>query len=122
MTTQETKPIPTPWQHGTTNGEWQTRIFLPLYSGGLQLIAEAFDNQGRCMDLARANAAYIVRACNAHDALVEALESAQKMLNYLQEIQLGDAPRGCGPEAIRIAQAHDMLKITAALALAQGEK
>lgn len=71
-------------------------------------------------DCTKEDAADVLSKLNAHDALVEALEAAQTMLNYLHDIQLGDGLRGCGSEAIRIVHAHDMLKISAALALAKG--
>lgn len=92
-------------QNAPTTGPWTLdgkMIFAPRIGG---LIAQTYDNAGTGSDkCAKANAAFIVRACNSHAALVEALES---VLAALDEAN-GD-PRH--PEAI---------KARAALAQAKG--
>jgi len=77
-----TKHTPTPWSaaismDGRHNG---FSILAPWDCDGNEpyhpLIAKTFHNHGHCdMETSRANAAYIVKAVNAHEALVEALEN-----------------------------------------------
>ena len=63
--------------------------------------------------LEAANAAFIVRACNAHDALVAALDAARSVIEDFVEIAPRDDP--CTEERAIHAQA------LAALKLAKGE-
>lgn len=67
-----------------------------------------------------ANAEHIVRACNAHNDLIAALRDAQACIRELLDLQLGDAARGCGPEAIRIEFAGRCCAISAAIGKAAG--
>lgn len=85
--------------------------------GSDKFIIGCFDPRETVIDAA--NAAFIVRACNSHDALVEALEN---LLNANPAFR--SMPLGSPGSVARIAQemsieAEDAAK--AALALAKGE-
>lgn len=84
--TQEVKHTPLPWKQNNVGD----------VVSGKTVILETYDNQDE------ANAAFIVRACNAHYALIEALEGLLKEMN------------GYGDEE------HEA-KAIAALKLAKGE-
>jgi len=65
MTTQHT---PTPWQHG--EGICEHKIYS-ITRPELDEIARCYGDSAK---EAHDNAAFIVRACNAHEGLIEALE------------------------------------------------
>lgn len=73
MTTQHTK---TPWQ--VHDGFW---IETEGYALQTKSIAKT---EGTDSSVRQANAAFIVKACNAHDALVSALEKISS-INYADE-------------------------------------
>lgn len=91
-----TEHTPTPWIFDGFNA-------LQIFDGDLNLICYVVGGQGYRTneDTAKYNAAFIVRAVNAHDALVEALEFAQARFVVIQ---------GC-----------EEPKISEALKLARGE-
>lgn len=70
------KHTPTPWNMGR-DYESKDTCFI---SGGRQIIAnlDGLDNK-------EANAAFIVRACNSHEALTETIQLAEQFLNSLPE-------------------------------------
>jgi len=83
------KPTPTPW---ATDSKWdQVLDGVAIRSGG-NLIAKAMYLGGT--DQAKANAALIVRAVNAHEAMKEALKRL-----------LFDAFEDAHPEAVKMARA-----------------
>lgn len=61
-----------------TDGEYDHCIYAEI-DGKRRVIAEVFGRVSEdCRPDAEANAAFIVRACNAHDELVEALEELRE--------------------------------------------
>ena len=80
--TNETKHTPLPWVLALANSnQSETSVYYrPPYGGGgyieVAKLYEARDNGGCNVppQEAKANTAFIVRACNAHDDLVAALE------------------------------------------------
>ena len=71
MTTQHT---PTPWQHG--EGICEHKIYS-ITRPELDEIARCYGDSAK---EAHDNAAFIVRACNAHEGLVEAVEKVRAWL------------------------------------------
>lgn len=97
---------PTPWH---ANGTTVTTIGLrPLY-----VLAQTGTVGGQCAGEEKATAAFIVRACNAHDDLVEALELA---VQYVGKGVAEGAYDGCIMPGEKALDA-----IEAALAKAKGE-
>lgn len=70
---------PTPWRVGKTS---------PLFVWGADdsKVAETVpeENYGKARSHAAANAAFIVRACNSHDALIAALQLVVKHADFSQ--------------------------------------
>lgn len=93
---------PRPWRQWATDGDHGLEITIEGEGHAVTYLPDQ-------SDLSEANAALIVRAVNAHDALVEALEAA---LATLEEWQADD---GQGDDAA-------ILNARAALALARGQK
>lgn len=117
MTTQQ--HTPTPWiAQDNQIIDTQDRMICPLvqaydvkdgaYASGSQL--KAVDDGGTT------NAAFIVRACNSHDALVAALEKSQAIINAIHLCPTLQAPQIICDALIDIAPVN-----RAALALAKGE-
>ncbi len=75
---------PTPWQIGDKS---ELQVFSTDEINGLVMIADTVSGFNRKFTAseARQNAAFIVRACNAHDALVECTN------DYLQVLLLRKA-------------------------------
>lgn len=104
----ETKHTPTPWSYRKNS------TFYDISgSGGFGHIADTCASSatvpfnGRSIELGEANAEFIVRACNAHDALVEAVYAACRMISV----------KYTGKEQ---RENEDWSIIEAALALAKG--
>lgn len=78
--TQETKHTPTPWDYGYQGGKYGKGELLITGDKGEEY--SALVGQIHTIDPkeAEANAAFIVRACNAHDELVAALECAAESI------------------------------------------
>ena len=93
MTTQHT---PTPWQVELRNAG--AAIVAPAASGKMHEATVICSGLGGN----RANAAFIVRACNAHDELVAALTLAKYVLATLS---LDDDCTEGQPEALAAARA-----------------
>jgi hypothetical protein len=75
---------PTPWHVFDDKAECpgiEAENVTIVVFGDKLTITEDCGVQGETAEEARANAAFIVRAVNSHDALVEALEAAQAALN-----------------------------------------
>jgi hypothetical protein len=85
---------PTPWHTGSTN---HTELVMGFRDNIECVISESDPELDMPMDEAAANAAFIVKAVNSHDALVKAL---RKALNYIEntENELG-IQLTCGDEA-----------------------
>ena len=103
------KHTPTPWNH-----VWQTATDYShdiVYAHEPEATVVATCGQQACDDgLTAANAEHIVRAVNAHAALVEALEAALPVLNHITRPMVQ-------PEA----EAEALQLGIAALALAKGD-
>lgn len=85
---------PTPWH---TRGSFDGSGDIGIVAGN-ELIAESYQAVSRTNGNApvQDNAAFIVRACNAHDALVAALQAA---LPYLEDIVNTEGAKGAsGPD------------------------
>lgn len=106
------KWTPTPW---SIDKVWQTYITAGDERGE-QRIGEINGGLNASDEQDAANAAFIVRACNAHDALVEALEAIQRGFRN-GEIQW-TTPRRSDYDPYHPANTL----MCAALALAKGEK
>ena len=83
------KHTPTPWSVD------DTRLGI---MAGYQSIAQTFRDRSKTIAdreaEAQANAAFIVRACNAHEQLVEALkQTADTLWNLADKFPLGSAVR-----------------------------
>jgi hypothetical protein len=78
MTTQHT---PTPWKTETPKG-WEQKGLTAIWSDGVMVATCGRQGTQEQQD----NAAFIVRACNSHDALVAALEIAVERLESVQAI------------------------------------
>ena len=82
------------WPAKIPNGTEQSMDYGILDGDG-ELIAECFEKVGRTSEgrfierPANANAAFIVRACNAHEQLVAALEKAVETIKVWHDIQSG---------------------------------
>lgn len=103
-TDTKTAHTPTPWAQGitcATDGSRYITADCGTKYHRRKIVAEAEEGPG-----AQDNAAFIVRACNAHDALVEALEG----LLTIPPSEPQDGPMSNWPEKAR-----------AALTLARGE-
>jgi len=102
----EIKHTPLPWFDRGNGGIGDNRDNpIPIYSGWM---SEAWYGE----DLAKANAALIVRAVNAYDDLVEALQAALEVVNVAETMtsSRGDDDWTWGVQA----------KINAALSKATG--
>lgn len=90
MTTQHT---PTPWNH--SNG-------TVVFDGNDRKVAATYANKGYGIEIdeAQSNAAFIVRACNAHDELVAALRACVEEMSAYEY-----ADEGISGELIRNARA-----------------
>jgi len=88
---------PTPWY---VNGS----LIAPTRTGKRFAIAEIFRDN---VQTAKANAAFIVRACNSHAALVKALRACQTALSLDSDMEEDFAP--------------EIKRATAALRLAEGQ-
>ena len=87
MEQTEQKHTPTPWAIKRTE-DWATLSVSIVDSDGQEVAT--ITPRGSTPDEMEANAAFIVTACNSHDALVEALEMLLADLNsmpqcYIQE-------------------------------------
>lgn len=99
-----TRHTPGPWGCvGTSNHAHDYRLTKPN-GDTLPINSSANDHSEQ-----RANAAFIVRACNAHDELLAALKMAEEMVSSLYETAGLDADTD-----------PDILKIRAAIAKAEG--
>lgn len=84
-----TKHTPTPWRasHGTgptMQGYSQSSCVAGTGVRGLQIIAGCFNDIGGD-EVAAANAAFIIRACNSHDRLVAALCEAIEIIQAIDQ-------------------------------------
>ncbi|PZQ44294.1 MAG: hypothetical protein DI551_10440 [Micavibrio aeruginosavorus] len=106
------KHTPTPYtltKDKTADGD-----IMLVISSGTRVIWQAYDSPEN-----EATAAFIVLACNSHQALVEALEEAQQITKFMYEQLL---PHTEGNRAELNCKYFDFLtKKNAALALAKGE-
>lgn len=78
----ETKHTPLPWSKVTTGQimtEQYNQPFAVTQKGEPNLIAGTFGDVKGGIEVAEANAAFIVRACNSHAKLVKALERLVKI-------------------------------------------
>ena len=100
----ETSHTPGPWKQHATPG----KIYASVRGADGRCVA---DCGSRSDVIAQANAEFIVRACNAHDDLLEALEACERALDeaYFAE------PDGCGCLAC-----ESLRKARAAIAKAKG--
>ncbi len=100
---------PLPWRTSSASTHvegdpfWSTRVSAS--HGGISATGVAESEPG-----ARANAAFIVRACNSHDELVAALEEARAAITAVN--------RGAGETVFNPAATQ---LVDAALKLARGE-
>jgi len=82
---------PTPWKAVRENahptGGALLGVFVDRADGSC--IAETFSNCGQSDAECRANAAFIVRACNAHDALVAALSDLEDIFDGQEDCDDG---------------------------------
>lgn len=78
-TKEEVKHTPTPWSFVDTN--MQTNNGLEVHRW--------FSAQGLPLPLTNANAAFIVRAVNSHEALLDALKTWEKFWNTMPKGQMG---------------------------------
>lgn len=98
-----TEHTPTPWIFDGFNA-------LQIFDGDLNLICYVVGGQGYRTneDTAKYNAAFIVRACNAHYALVDALEEAVRHLaapeGSTHEEPWPESPLGRARAAIKLAR------------------
>jgi hypothetical protein len=102
----KSKHTPTPWKEDHQGG-----LYIEGKNG--EYIAEVESEGGREEQFA--NAAFIVRACNAHDALVEALQELQSNCRGINEVL---SEGGDINQAIFIAS-RTIVKAEAALKLAE---
>ena len=76
---------PTPWRVDPVDGD----LIIADIDGGI--VAEVWGGDGeRSAEAVEANAAFIVRACNAHDGFVAALKLALDALNTAPRFRVGD--------------------------------
>lgn len=108
---------PTPW----TIGEFQENSFInqrPINPA----IGAVYGDKNETL----VNAAFIVRSCNAHDALVEALDCCAKNLRHItqqsDEVRKNGKPRSHEAEYLYTMCVNAALKAEAVLKLARGEK
>jgi hypothetical protein len=99
---------PTPWDYYENDGEPAIVTNDGTWRGTVAKVELSED------------AAFIVRACNAHDALVEALEMARSRIQWLavEEVRRNSNPNM--PHKVTDRQ-NDLANIDAALKLARGE-
>ena len=71
----------TPWKVGEYNEDYEEINILCVSDGYTYHAANVPVFQGAPSDEQKANAAFIVKACNCHDALVEALDMALTAIN-----------------------------------------
>lgn len=86
---------PTPWHTGSTIN---TELVMGFRDNVEVVISESDPEIDMPLDEASANAAFIVKACNSHDALVKALNGMVEM--YADMVNSGD----CGfwdPEKVK---------------------
>lgn len=81
--TNETKHTPTPWVPAETNG----RIYIRPqgHTVGTAAVAEVTKTNKPYSEY-KENAAFMVRACNSHEALIEALEA---IINDCEDFNAG---------------------------------
>lgn len=106
---------PTPWH---TRGSFDGSGDIGIVAGNghdTELVAEAYRMVSRMNENAPVddNAAFIVQACNAHDALVAALTEAIDLIRIWHGIQ-----NGAGAWNIYAEHSPEMKRLYAALALA----
>lgn len=95
-----TKHTPTPWR---TNSKNARRIFERKGLIVANCVLPDFGNaSGKTSETAAANAAFIVRACNAHSDLVAALESVLPLADAWADGKAGSHP---DHELIEVARA-----------------
>ncbi len=78
--TDEAKHTPTPWRVEGLAGPYPCEVYGTTFRGARQLIARCSGAKVR-----DGNAAFIVKAVNAHDDLVEALRNSQQAIRELRE-------------------------------------
>ena len=91
---------------------WECEFDGPPYriyhvEGGLNAQIAYVDGVTQHGDIAKANAAYICRACNSHEALVEALKHCVEALEYWFN-RYGDTE---GLNSPMLAHAREALKL-----------
>ena len=96
---------PIPWGQ-TQTGSYDYHINTKVHGHIAILICGSGDERGRN----KANAEFIVQACNSHKALVEACEIAVDLLKFMDERR-----------SLPVQLKKDLIHIEAALALAKGE-
>lgn len=101
-----TKHTPTPWFLSGPHNDGSAGIYTTANPSVDSSVA-AFS------DVGEANAAFIVRACNAHDELVAALENTLQFAKACQHMS--------EDKLMRQAIQHDIDKAEAALRKARGE-
>ena len=87
----KSKHTPTPWHHNEDLSLHETQL---IYGPDGYLVADCGRIQRRTKEETSQNAAFIVRAVNAHDDLVDALESFPDLHNgRVSETDLLEAAR-----------------------------
>jgi hypothetical protein len=109
----ETKHTPGPWKAGRFN----TNPAAPIQIYGPD--RDPIVTTAHCYGDHDANAAFIVRACNSHDALVAALEHIVESIEDAKHVLGSDSREGRTLDAIMSCGA--MIEVRAALKLARGE-
>lgn len=79
---------PTPWHPAYDRG---CELIMAFRNGREAVLAEVGAETDTSYEEDRANAAFIVRAVNSHDALVKALEAVQRLHGYQGEDASGYA-------------------------------
>lgn len=72
----KTEHTPTPWKAVETNDDYGTWEIIADDTG--QCLIATVENDNADMDAQLADAEFIVRACNSHDALAEALQAVME--------------------------------------------
>ena len=120
------KHTPTPWHTENSPGDWGLPGSVSVFGDGKEVCSTEYTTP-YCVgasrsdiagyDRAQADAALIVRAVNAHDALVEALQAVNDWLQGLED----GAEEGDPLKAIR-ERAHAPIRKTIGAALTLAEK
>lgn len=113
--------LPVPWFTDDVGSEDTIRVFSGAGKAFMDwqevAMCSADASDGISLQTAQANAEFIVRACNAHDELVAALEEAEAALRRFKEL---DNARGSdGPCDCPACRACDSIRAT--LAKARGK-